>query len=66
MFVYALVVLLVLNACTQDTVMAEECKDRGLQSCAMHVKKGHCHMENYEYLMKVNCALSCGFCTPSE
>lgn len=44
----------------------QECKDRNVRSCAVHMKRGHCDMANYKDLMKVNCPLSCKFCTPTE
>ncbi|EYC03122.1 hypothetical protein Y032_0096g2950 [Ancylostoma ceylanicum] len=62
MFLYALTLLLVLNAFTQD-VMAQPCADRVPGPVCKQMKdKGNCNNPAFEMVAKMQCAKTCGFC----
>lgn len=41
-----------------------ECYDR-LATCADH-ELGYCSNKQYEFVIKISCAKTCGFCTPTD
>ncbi|RCN52216.1 shTK domain protein [Ancylostoma caninum] len=62
MFLYALTLLLILNAFTQD-VVAEACVDRvPAEVCKQIKEKGNCKDPAFEMIAKMHCAKTCGRC----
>ncbi|EYC03121.1 hypothetical protein Y032_0096g2949 [Ancylostoma ceylanicum] len=62
MFLYALTLLLILNAFTQD-VAAQSCADRVPGSvCKWMKNKGNCNKPAFEMVAKMQCKKTCGFC----
>ncbi|KAK5971676.1 ShTK domain protein, partial [Trichostrongylus colubriformis] len=60
MLFYVLIALMVLNAFTQEGVMAAECRDN---SAICHTRKDWCHSDNEDQrqVMRDNCKKTCGF-----
>ncbi|ETN78899.1 hypothetical protein NECAME_02763 [Necator americanus] len=62
MFLWLLTALLVLNAFTQDAVLAEECSDRiNPKICEVIMKKHNC-TGPMEHVAMTQCKLTCKFC----
>ncbi|XGW31991.1 hypothetical protein V3C99_010288 [Haemonchus contortus] len=61
MFFYVLLILLILDA---QTRRIRRCMDQfPVERCLLHKKVGDCkYTETWQYLMKIKCAKTCGFC----
>ncbi|ETN78919.1 shTK domain protein [Necator americanus] len=63
MFLYLLTILLVLNAFTQDAVLAQECRDRIPQNvCEQMKKNGKCDDPRMSTITELQCPKTCGKC----
>ncbi|ETN78917.1 shTK domain protein [Necator americanus] len=62
MFLYLLTILLVLNAFTQDAVMAQGCADRIDSKICESIKQKHNCAGPLEMVAQTQCQKTCGFC----
>ncbi|KAK6726272.1 hypothetical protein RB195_004536 [Necator americanus] len=62
MFLYLLTILLLLNAFTQDVVLAQDCVDRVPTAVCENIKRKHDCKGPMEMIAQMQCPKTCNLC----